>query len=95
MKGKSFITLDGKKLTMSLNLGVLEDYCEQAGCGLDELEKSLNSVKNLRSFLFYAIDQDIEIDALRKLNLGELLNIRSLIDEAVSGNPEAGSQKVK
>ena len=95
MKGKSFITLDGKKLTMSLTLGVLEDYCEETGIGLDGLENSLNSVKNLRTFLFHAIEQDIDKDSLRSLKVGELLSIRSLIDEAVSGNPEADRQATK
>ena len=99
MKGKSFITLNGKKLNVSFDVGALEDYCEDLGIEMDQFQSTLQNLKNLRIFLYHSIEpkfkKDIKKEDLRKLDLGELRVLHNLIHEADSGNPEADKQATK
>ena len=99
MKGKSFITLNEKKLNVSFDVGALEDYCEDLGIEMDQVEPSLQNLKNIRIFLYHSIEpelkKDIKKEDLRKLHLSELRVMHNLIHEADSGNVLTGKRATK
>lgn len=93
MKGITKITLKGKQVKLSMTLGALEDY--QDTVGADDIDKSLESMKNLRvllSFMSEYAGNKVEPDEFKYLEFDQLEAAMKSIG-TVSGNVKDPGRK--
>jgi len=93
MKDSAVFNLNGKQIKGRLDLGAMEDFCEDLGIDFAGFDKALASPKGLRTLLYHCIkaegNEDVSKDDLKRISFAEISKMTELLETAKSGNEKA------
>lgn len=79
---KNYIELAGKKLELKMNLGVIEDYCDDLGLEENWQASITKSPRNMRMFLYHMTKHNgVSADELREVKPNQLIKALAMLND--------------
>lgn len=96
MKGQTKVQIGEKEVSLRFDLNALDSFCEKADCGLSELDKALDTPKNIKLFVQCLAESGgskVSTEEIGALGFSELNAVFELVKSS-AGNlnaPQKGS----